>query len=37
MRMPVKGRFDRGRQVGAWRTFDRAGNVVKETDFSKGS
>jgi hypothetical protein len=24
---------DRGRQVGAWRTFDRAGNVVKETAF----
>jgi antitoxin component YwqK of YwqJK toxin-antitoxin module len=29
------GRFDSGRQVGVWRTFDRAGNVVKETDFSK--
>jgi antitoxin component YwqK of YwqJK toxin-antitoxin module len=29
------GRFDRGRQVGLWRTFDRAGKVVKETDFSK--
>ena len=30
------GEFDRGKQVGVWRTFDRAGNVVKETDFSKG-
>jgi antitoxin component YwqK of YwqJK toxin-antitoxin module len=28
------GEFDRGRQVGVWRTFDRAGRVVKETDFS---
>lgn len=28
------GAFDRGRQVGVWRTFDRAGQVVKETDFS---
>jgi antitoxin component YwqK of YwqJK toxin-antitoxin module len=27
------GSFDRGRQVGTWRTFDRAGNVVKETTF----
>ncbi len=27
------GEFDRGRQVGAWRTFDRAGEVVKETVF----
>ena len=26
------GQFDRGRQVGTWRTFDRAGKVVKETD-----
>ena len=25
------GSFDRGRQVGAWRTYDRQGNVVKET------
>jgi hypothetical protein len=25
--------FDRGRQVGAWRTFDRSGTVVKETRF----
>jgi len=30
------GRFDRGRQVGPWRTFDRAGKVVKETDFGDG-
>ena len=29
------GEFDRGRQVGVWRSFDRAGKVVKETDFSK--
>jgi antitoxin component YwqK of YwqJK toxin-antitoxin module len=28
------GRFERGEQVGIWRTFDRQGNVVKETDFS---
>lgn len=27
------GEFDRGRQVGTWRTFDRAGNAVKETAF----
>jgi antitoxin component YwqK of YwqJK toxin-antitoxin module len=27
------GEFDRGRQVGLWRTFDRSGRVVKETDF----
>jgi antitoxin component YwqK of YwqJK toxin-antitoxin module len=27
------GTFERGRQVGTWRTFDRAGKVVKETDF----
>jgi antitoxin component YwqK of YwqJK toxin-antitoxin module len=29
------GRFEHGRQVGTWRTFDRHGDVVKETDFSK--
>lgn len=29
------GEFDRGRQVGIWRTFDRVGRLVKETDFSK--
>ncbi len=27
------GAFDRGRQVGLWRTFDRAGRIVKETTF----
>ena len=27
------GEFDRGRQVGIWRTFDRSGRLVKETDF----
>ena len=27
------GSLDRGRQVGLWRTFDRAGKVVKETTF----
>jgi len=27
------GSFDRGRQVGIWRTYDRSGNVVKETAF----
>jgi antitoxin component YwqK of YwqJK toxin-antitoxin module len=30
------GAFDRGRQVGTWRTFDRAGRMVKETDFKTG-
>jgi antitoxin component YwqK of YwqJK toxin-antitoxin module len=29
------GQFDRGKQVGAWRTFDRSGRLVKETDFTK--
>jgi antitoxin component YwqK of YwqJK toxin-antitoxin module len=29
------GEFDRGKQVGVWRTFDRSGAVVKETDFSR--
>jgi antitoxin component YwqK of YwqJK toxin-antitoxin module len=28
------GRFDRGRQVGVWRTFGRSGRLVKESDFS---
>jgi antitoxin component YwqK of YwqJK toxin-antitoxin module len=27
------GRFEHGRQVGVWRTLDRSGRVVKETDF----
>jgi len=30
------GQFDRGRQVGAWRTFDRSRRMVKETDFGTG-
>ena len=25
------GEFERGRQIGVWRTFDRDGRVVKET------
>jgi len=28
------GAFDHGEQIGIWKTFDRAGNVVKETDYS---
>jgi len=27
------GQFDRGKQVGVWRTFDRSGRLIKETDF----
>ena len=27
------GSFERGKQVGVWRTFDRSGAVVKETTF----
>jgi antitoxin component YwqK of YwqJK toxin-antitoxin module len=27
------GSFDRGHQVGPWRTFDRGGRLVKETVF----
>jgi antitoxin component YwqK of YwqJK toxin-antitoxin module len=30
------GSFDRGKQVGTWKTFDRTGRVVKETDFGVG-
>jgi antitoxin component YwqK of YwqJK toxin-antitoxin module len=30
------GRFERGEQVGRWRTFDRQGRLVKETDFGEG-
>jgi antitoxin component YwqK of YwqJK toxin-antitoxin module len=30
------GVFDRGRQVGLWRTFARNGALVKETDFGAG-
>lgn len=29
------GAFDRGKQVGVWRTFDRSGQLVKVTDFAK--
>lgn len=29
------GDFDRGQPVGIWRTFDRGGRVVKETNFSQ--
>ena len=29
------GAFDRGKQVGVWKTFDRAGRMVKETDFDR--
>jgi len=28
------GSFERGRQIGVWRTYDRKGKLVKETDFS---
>lgn len=31
------GRFDRGKQVGVWRTFARSGQLVKETDFDRGA
>jgi antitoxin component YwqK of YwqJK toxin-antitoxin module len=27
------GTFDRGKQIGVWRTLDRSRKVVKETDF----
>jgi antitoxin component YwqK of YwqJK toxin-antitoxin module len=27
------GAFDRGKQIGVWRTYDRAGKIVKETRF----
>lgn len=33
--MMRSGHFDRGVQVGTWRTFERSGRLVKETDFSK--
>ena len=29
------GRFDRGKQVGVWKTFARSGRVVKETKFAR--
>lgn len=28
------GEFDRGKQVGIWRTYERSGRLVKETDTS---
>ena len=31
------GRFDRGAQIGVWRTFDRSGRLVKETRFARVS
>jgi antitoxin component YwqK of YwqJK toxin-antitoxin module len=31
--MMRSGAFDRGKQIGTWRTYDRAGKVVKETEF----
>ncbi|MDP9204929.1 MAG: hypothetical protein M3P12_05655 [Gemmatimonadota bacterium] len=27
------GPFERGKQIGVWRTFDRSGKVLKETEF----
>jgi hypothetical protein len=29
------GQFERGEQIGIWRTFERSGRLVKETDFAK--
>jgi antitoxin component YwqK of YwqJK toxin-antitoxin module len=29
------GEFDCGKQIGVWRTFERTGRVVKETDFGR--
>ncbi|MFL5641187.1 MAG: toxin-antitoxin system YwqK family antitoxin [Chloroflexota bacterium] len=31
-----RGRLEGGRQVGSWRTFDRTGRLIKETDFGAG-
>ena len=28
------GQFDRGKQIGVWRTYDRSGRLVKETSFT---
>jgi antitoxin component YwqK of YwqJK toxin-antitoxin module len=28
------GQFDRGQQIGVWRTCERSGRLVKETDFT---
>jgi antitoxin component YwqK of YwqJK toxin-antitoxin module len=32
-----RGEFDRGKQVGVWKTFDRSGGVVKATVFPPGA
>ena len=29
------GEFDRSRQIGTWRTYDRGGKVLKETPFGE--
>ncbi|SDJ92035.1 hypothetical protein SAMN05216282_101293 [Cryobacterium psychrotolerans] len=29
------GEFDRGQQVGAWRSWDRAGRLVKKRSFRR--
>jgi antitoxin component YwqK of YwqJK toxin-antitoxin module len=29
------GRFDRGTQIGVWKTFARSGRLVKETKFAR--
>ena len=29
------GAFERGRQIGIWRTYDREGKVLKETPFGE--
>ena len=29
------GEFDRGKQIGVWRTFERSGRLVKEQVFTK--
>jgi antitoxin component YwqK of YwqJK toxin-antitoxin module len=31
--MMRSGRFHRGKQIGIWRTYNRAGRVVKATEF----
>ena len=30
------GSFDRGVQIGVWRTYDRSDAVIKETDYGEG-
>jgi antitoxin component YwqK of YwqJK toxin-antitoxin module len=32
--MMRSGEFDRGTQIGIWRTYDRSGRMVKETAFA---